>query len=64
MFKHIINSSGNVNWMAILALLTFMFIFVMSIVLIFRKDKKYLDHMAHLPLDDDEDSYSSTTLKQ
>ncbi|MCB0659052.1 MAG: hypothetical protein KDC57_23070 [Saprospiraceae bacterium] len=64
MFKYIINHAGNVNWMAILALLTFMTIFVMSVVLIFRKDKKYLDHMAHLPLDEDDDSLSSTTLKQ
>ncbi len=54
MYKHILESAGNINWMALFALLTFCFIFTLSAYLIFRKDKEVIDHIAHLPLEDDE----------
>ncbi|MCB0636060.1 MAG: hypothetical protein KDC54_05560 [Lewinella sp.] len=54
MYKHILESAGNINWMAIFALLTFFFLFTISAVVIFTKRKSYIDHMAALPLDDNQ----------
>ena len=54
MYKYILETAGNINWMAVFALLTFFFVFSMSIYLVFVKDKGKLNHMAHLPLSEDE----------
>ena len=54
MYKYILESAGNINWMALFALLTFFFIFTMSAYLAFVKDAKELQHIADLPLADDE----------
>ena len=53
MFKHILANAGNINWMAIFALLTFVFMFIISAVAIFAKSKEYIKHMSNLPLDED-----------
>lgn len=53
MYKYILETAGNINWMAVLALLTFFFVFSLSIYLAFVKDQKSLHHVAHLPLADD-----------
>ncbi|NBC09837.1 MAG: hypothetical protein GVY26_21835 [Bacteroidetes bacterium] len=52
MFKYILEGAGNINWMAIAALLTFMVIFITSAVMAFRSKAGYLDKMAHMPLED------------
>jgi len=52
MFKYILEGAGNINWMAIAALLTFMVIFLTSAVLAFRSKAGYLDKMANMPLED------------
>jgi len=54
MYKYILESAGNINWMALFALLTFFTVFTMSIYLAFVKDAKELQHIADLPLADDE----------
>ena len=54
MYKHILETAGNINWMAVFALVTFFIVFSMSIYLAFVKDKKDLDHVAELPLADDD----------
>jgi hypothetical protein len=54
MYKYILESAGDINWMAVFALLTFFFVFGMSIYLAFVKDKESLQHIAELPLADDE----------
>ncbi len=54
MAKYILDSAGNFNWMAIFALLTFISIFVVGVIQVFRKDKKFIDKMSRLPLDDEE----------
>lgn len=59
MYKYILESAGNINWMAVFALLTFFFVFSMSIYLAFVKDKGKLNHMAHLPLSEDEPNSST-----
>jgi hypothetical protein len=58
MYKHIIEQAGNINWMAVFALVTFCFIFGMSLILVFKQNKQFTDHMANLPLED-----SSLTVK-
>ena len=56
MFKHILaSSSENINWMAILALLTFVTIFTIALFQIFFQKKDFTDHMANLPLDENEE---------
>lgn len=55
MFKYIINSGGeNINWMAIFSLLTFVTLFLISIVAMWGKSKSYVNHMESLPLDEDQ----------
>jgi len=53
MYKYILEGAGNINWMAIFALLTFMFLFVTSAIAIFWRSKDFIDYMSNLPLDDD-----------
>ncbi len=53
MYKYILQSAGDINWMAIFALLTFVFMFVISAIIIFARGKEYINHMANLPLDED-----------
>ena len=53
MYKHILAGAGDINWMAIFALLTFFWLFTISAITIFRKKKSFIDHMANLPLDED-----------
>lgn len=54
MAKYILETAGNINWMALFALLTFFFIFSLSAYLIFKKDTDQLKHLEELPLDDGE----------
>jgi len=60
MFKYILETAGNINWMAIAALLTFVTIFLVSTVVILRRDRAFIDRMAHMPL---EDNYPQTAQK-
>lgn len=52
MFKHIL-AGADINWMAIFALVTFFALFAIALVAIFASDKKYIQKMANLPLDDE-----------
>jgi len=54
MYKYILESAGNINWMALFALLTFFFVFSMSIYLAFIKSSEELSEVANLPLGEDE----------
>jgi len=54
MYKYILESAGNIDWMALFALLTFFFIFSLSAYLAFRKDKVELERISSLPLGEDE----------
>ena len=60
MFKYLLESAGNSNWMAISALMTFLTVFIVSAVLVLRKDKGFIQKMANLPF---EDETASTHLK-
>lgn len=53
MFKYILQGAGDINWMAIFALITFFSMFVLGLIAVFGHSKKYIDHMASLPLEED-----------
>lgn len=53
MYKYLLESAGNINWMALFALLTFLFVFVTAAILVLRKSSDQLRHIASLPLEDD-----------
>jgi len=57
MYKYILESAGDINWMAVFSLATFMFVFISSVILIMRKNSKHIQHMAELPLQDDDESF-------
>ena len=52
MYKYILEGAGNINWMAIFALVTFFLIFSISAITVFRQKKSFIQKMAHLPLED------------
>ncbi|MBK9015373.1 MAG: hypothetical protein IPM82_15665 [Saprospiraceae bacterium] len=52
MFKHILQSEGDINWLAIVALVLFFAIFLFSTVWILTRKKDYVDKVSRLPLDD------------
>ncbi|MFK7806260.1 MAG: hypothetical protein AB8F74_00535 [Saprospiraceae bacterium] len=52
MYKYILQSAGDINWMALFALLTFFCVFVVSAIAIFGASKSYVHKMSHLPLED------------
>ncbi len=53
MAKYILEGAGNINWMAIFSLLTFMTIFTVSALMAFRKDNPIIRKMENLPLEDE-----------
>ena len=61
MYKYILQEAGGINWMALFALLTFFFIFIISVIAIFGRSKAYIHRMSNLPL---QDSYSATYEKE
>jgi hypothetical protein len=61
MYKYILEGAGDINWMAIFALITFFIVFVMAAMLIIRSDKAFINKMAHMPLDD-EPSFSNNEI--
>lgn len=52
MYKYILQGAGDINWMALFALLTFFCLFTISAIAIFWRSKEYIHKMSHLPLDD------------
>lgn len=57
MFKYILETAGNIHWMAIAALLTFLAVFIVSTAVILKRDRAFIDRMAHLPLEDGYSEY-------
>lgn len=53
MFKYLLEGT-DINWMAIFALVTFFILFSIILFVTFRSSPKYIDHMANLPLEDDD----------
>ncbi|WP_367389562.1 CcoQ/FixQ family Cbb3-type cytochrome c oxidase assembly chaperone [Lewinella sp. LCG006] len=54
MYKYILASGEqSINWMAIFSLITFFLMFAISAIAIWGKSKAYVQHMAELPLDEE-----------
>lgn len=54
MYKYILQSVENINWLAVASLLIFFVIFLVSAMWALTSEKDYVDKMSRLPLDDDE----------
>jgi hypothetical protein len=52
MYKHLLESAGDINWMAIFALITFVTIFTISVITAFRTNPDFIKKMSNLPLED------------
>ncbi len=52
MFKYILETGGNINWMAILALVTFFSVFIISLYMVLVKSRAESERMANMPLED------------
>ena len=59
MYKYILEQAGDLDWMAIFALLVFFIVFVTSAILVLGKSKSHIDKMAHLPLENDSVNYET-----
>ncbi|MCB0664302.1 MAG: hypothetical protein KDC80_00695 [Saprospiraceae bacterium] len=53
MYKYILQSVENINWLAIAPLLIFFIFFISVTILALRKNKSYVDKMGKLPLEED-----------
>lgn len=51
MAKYILEQAGNIDWMALFALITFFGIFTLSLILIFFGNKQQYQRLAELPLE-------------
>lgn len=52
MYKYILENAGNINWMAIFALLTFFLMFVISAVVVTTRRQGWINKMSNMPLED------------
>ncbi len=61
MFKYIVDSANNGNnWMALLPLVFFVIVFVVSVVRTMTRKKDYIDKMSNLPFEDSKSKISET----
>jgi len=52
MFKYILEQAGDINWMAIFALVTFVSLFLITLFTVFKRSPAYINKMSNLPLDE------------
>lgn len=52
MYKYLLENAGDINWMAIFALVTFVAIFLIGTITVLRRDAGFIDRMSRLPLED------------
>jgi len=55
MYKYILESVENLNWLAVVSLVLFFSIFVVSTIWIMTRKKDFIDKMSNMPLEDDEE---------
>lgn len=59
MAKYILESAGNINWMAMFALITFMLVFLTGVYLVMTDNKTFINKMKNLPLEGGDESSDS-----
>ncbi len=52
MAKYLLSGEG-INWLAIMALLTFFIVFTLVLVMVFGRNRQSYEAVAQLPLEDD-----------
>ena len=52
MYKYILESFENINWLAIIPLLIFFLFFTVTTIRVMRKKKSFIEKMEKLPLED------------
>lgn len=62
MAKYILESAGNINWMAMFALITFMVVFLTGVIMVFTNNKAFITKMENLPLEGNEESPETNTM--
>lgn len=53
MYKYILQSVENINWLAIIPLLIFFLFFLVVSIRTMKHSRQYVDHMGMLPLEDE-----------
>ena len=53
MYKYILDSIDQIDWLAIIPLLVFFTFFVGTIIQVIRKNKLFIEKMEKLPLEED-----------
>jgi len=53
MYKYILESVNNINWMAIIPLVIFFVFFVLMFIHVIRTEKSHIEKMSKLPLTND-----------
>lgn len=54
MYKYLLQSVENMNWLAAFSLVLFVIIFLGTTIWIMTRKKDFIDKMSKLPLEDDE----------
>ncbi len=54
MYKYLLQSIENINWLAIIPLILFFIFFVLIVVVTLRKKKSFIEKMSNLPLEEEE----------
>lgn len=53
MYKYLLESAGDINWMAVFPLIVFIAFFSIVILVTFLRKKEHISHLAQLPFDHD-----------
>ncbi len=61
MYKEVLQSIEGIGIYPIISMIVFAVFFAVVLIWYFKADKKYLNKMSNLPLDDDEKSNSNNT---
>jgi cytochrome c oxidase cbb3-type subunit IV len=53
MYKHLLKSVENIDWLGIIPLLIFFIFFVAVTISVFRKKRSFIEKMKNLPLEEE-----------
>lgn len=56
MYKYLLESAGDLDWMALLPLLIFVVFFSLVVVVTMLRDKNHIKQMAEMPITDDSEN--------
>ncbi len=53
MYKYILEQAGEINWLGTVPLVLFVLFFTIVTIRVIRRDKKFINKMAQLPLEEE-----------